>query len=40
MDICLEARPNAFEFGTHKLACYLFGTNKENTKAGEDQNVE
>lgn len=40
MDICLEARPNAFVFGTHKLACYLFGTNTENTKAGEDQNVE
>jgi len=40
MDICLESRPKAFVFGTHKLACYLFATNKENTKAGEDQNVE
>jgi len=40
MDICLESRPKAFAFGTHKLACHLFGTNTENTKVGESQNAE
>ncbi len=39
MDICLEARPKVFVYGTHKLACYLFRDNKETLKAGEDENV-
>lgn len=39
MDICLVDRPRPFVFGTHKLACYLFAPDIENTKAGENQNA-
>lgn len=39
MDICLEARPKVYVYGTHKLACYLFRDNMETLKAGEDENV-
>lgn len=40
MEICLEARPDVFEQGTHKIRCYLFSEASGNSKAGVDLNAQ